>query len=313
VADGDEPAALAALLVERGLAEHGREVHLELLAGGYRNHVYRWRRQPTMADAVVKVFVESPANPLFPTLPQHEASALSLLDGTGLAPEPLAYELDPHLGHVLVYAMVRGETWSSGAAAVGRLLRRVHAVDTGSTVFRFRTLVSTPEDVAAQALSIIRLIDDHPLARLLRQLVDRSAAAAPRASGPRCLVHTDPGPGNVIVGADGTRLIDWQCPGLGDPVEDLAGFASPAIQILYEHQPLADDEVADLLHGYDELPAGNDAARSASARFFALAPLYSARTAAYCAYRMSALAHTEPSVSARYADALHAELASLSA
>ncbi|MEY4229870.1 MAG: hypothetical protein RLZZ362_719, partial [Actinomycetota bacterium] len=97
-----EVAAITALLVERGLAADGCEVGLEILAGGYRNRVYRWRRQRPTPDAVVKVFVESPENPLFPTLADHEVAALSLLAGTGLAPEPIATASDPHLGDVLV-------------------------------------------------------------------------------------------------------------------------------------------------------------------------------------------------------------------
>jgi hypothetical protein len=73
-------------------------------------------------------------------------------------------------------------------------------------------------------------------------------------------------------------------------------------------QALTPGDVADLLDGYDELSLGNDSARSATSRFAALAPLFSARLAAYCAYRMSALEHSEPHVSARYRRALHAEI-----
>ncbi len=309
--DGAERAALAALLVERGLAEPSREIQLELLTGGYRNRVYRWRRASPLSDAVVKVFVESPDNPLFPTLPEHEAGALSLLAGIGLAPEPLAYEIDPRLGHVLVYVMIPGEAWSSGAAAVGRLFRRVHAVDTSAAALGFRHLVVAADHIADEARAILGRADFSALSRQLSRLIDRAVAAAAPIDGPRCLVHTDPGPGNVIVGPDGPRLIDWQCPGMGDPVEDLAGFASPAIQILYEHEPLTAHDIVDLLDGYDEIPTGNESARSATARFAAMAPLFSARTAAYCAYRMSALARSEPKVSARYADALRAEIAHL--
>jgi thiamine kinase len=308
VAEVAEAAAIAALLVERGLAADAGDVDLELLAGGYRNRVYRWRRPRPAPDAVVKVFVESPENPLFPTLADHEAAALSLLAGSGLAPEPIAAASDPHLGDVLVYAMVEGDMWATDTRAVGRLLRRVHAVDPASSGFAFRTLVSSPDDLAIQTVAMLERADDDPLVQRVRALTERARAGAANAAGPACLVHTDPGPGNVIVAADGPRLIDWQCPGLGDPVEDLAGFASPAIHILYGLDPLGPDDVADLLDGYDELSLGNDSARSATARFAALAPLFSARLAAYCAYRTSALAHSEPHVSARYRRALHAEI-----
>ena len=34
------------------------------------------------------------------------------------------------------------------------------------------------------------------------------------------------------------RLIDWQCPALGDPAEDIACFLSPAMQVIYGAGPL---------------------------------------------------------------------------
>jgi hypothetical protein len=308
VAEGAEPEAIATLLVEHGLAGDAHDVELELLAGGYRNRVYRWRRSRPVPDAVVKVFVESPENPLFPTLPDHESAALSLLVGTGLAPEPIATASDPRIGDVLVYEMVEGDMWATDTRAVGRLLRGVHAVDPTSSGFAFRTLVSSPDEIAVQTLAMLERADADPLVERTRTLVERLRAAAPRVAGPSCLVHTDPGPGNVIVASDGPRLIDWQCPGLGDPVEDLAGFASPAIHILYGLDPLGPDDVADLLNGYDDAALGNASARSATSRFAALAPLFSARLAGYCAYRMTALAHTEPDIASRYRRALHAEL-----
>ena len=303
----DEPSALATLLTDLGLASRDEPAQLEPLAGGYRNRVYLWRRSAPHADAIVKVFVEASDNPLFPTLPDHEAAALALLVGQGLAPEPLAYHVDSRLGHVLVYLMVVGEPWWREARQVGRLLRAIHGVAATRTEFRFRPLVHKPDEVAAQAMSIVDRLDEAALVKRLTRLIDRTRRAAGTAVGPTCLVHTDPGPGNVIVGANGPRLIDWQCPGMGDPVEDLAGFASPAIQILYERSPLAPADIVELLGGYDDSSVGNETTRAATTRYDDVAPLYRARTAAYCAYRMLVLRCSEPDVSARYASALHAE------
>ena len=56
MAEGAEYEAIAALLVERELAGNVSDVDVELLADGYRNRVYRWRRQLPAPDAVVKVF-----------------------------------------------------------------------------------------------------------------------------------------------------------------------------------------------------------------------------------------------------------------
>ena len=302
---------IRALLIDRGLVQPGDEARLEALTGGYRNLVFRWRRPMGLPDAVVKVYVDAGGNPLFPTLPDHEVAALALLAGTGLAPELLAFEIDAECGEVLVYEMVPGDIWSGGALDVGGLLRRVHAVDASATGFEFRPLTVAVDELADQADAVVDRVADNAIAARVRDAIRRSRTGARPATPDRCLVHTDPGPGNVIAGPDGLRLIDWQCPGLGDPVEDLAAFASPAIQILYGRVPLTDDEVADLLAGYATERGGNEAVSTAVDRFVELRPVYGARTAAYCAYRMGELERSDPHVSRRYASALAAELALL--
>ena len=123
-------------------------------------------------------------------------------------------------------------------------------------------------------------------------------------------MHTDCGPGNIIVPSGVTArgapegghpvLIDWQCPGLGDPVEDLANFTSPAIQILYGLDPLDDAHVDAFLTGY-----GDD---ETVARFHRLRRPYHVRLAAYCAYRRRTLRHDQPETAALYSTALDAEL-----
>jgi Ser/Thr protein kinase RdoA (MazF antagonist) len=297
-AAGEVASAVRAMLVRIGLATGDQAFRLEALTGGYRNRVYRLQRDGEH-DAVVKVFTDAPENPMFPTLPDHEAAALALLSGRGIAPEPITTTVDPMLGHVLVYAMVEGKPWSSGAQAVGRLLRRVHDVRVTVSGFSFRRLLVVPDDIAAHAIAMLAEVDDRTAARVTNVI---NAARQWVSSDPQalCLVHTDPGPGNVIVDADEMRLIDWQCPGLGDPVEDLAAFVSPAIQILYEHEPLRHDEVADLLQGY--------ASDRIVERFLTNSALFRARTAAYCASRAVSLAAADPPVADRYRRALGAEL-----
>lgn len=95
--------------------------------------------------------------------------------------------------------------------------------------------------------------------------------------GPAVPIHRDPVPGNVIVGADGLRLIDWQCPALGDPAEDLAVFLSPAMQQLYRGAPLAEDEVRAFLNAYPD--------HAVVARWSALRPWFGRRMAAYCLWQ----------------------------
>jgi Ser/Thr protein kinase RdoA (MazF antagonist) len=305
----EEAFAVRAMLERIGLATGDQRVRLAALTGGYRNRVYRLQREGE-CDAVVKIFTDAPENPMFPTLPDHEAAALALLSGRSIAPEPITATVDPALGHVLIYTMVAGDPWSAGATAVGRLLRRVHDVDVTGGGFSFRRLLVAPDDIAAHANAMLADVDERTAARITKLV---KAAQRLVRSGPQesCLVHTDPGPGNVIVGADDIRLIDWQCPGLGDPVEDLAAFVSPAIQFLYEHQPLRQDEVADMLHGYTSEPERAVAMDRAVERFLTKGVLFRARTAAYCASRAVSLAAVDPPVADRYRRALGAELDAL--
>lgn len=91
------------------------------------------------------------------------------------------------------------------------------------------------------------------------------------------LVHGDPVPGNIVVSNRRIILIDWQCPVLGDPAEDLAIFLSPAMQFLYRGSPLADAERQVFLHAYPD--------RATVARFLALEPWFHWRMAAYCLWQ----------------------------
>jgi len=52
------------------------------------------------------------------------------------------------------------------------------------------------------------------------------------------------------MGPDGLRLVDWQCPGIGDPVEDLAHFISPGMNLLYRGKALDQAEIDRFLQHY---------------------------------------------------------------
>ena len=97
-------------------------------------------------------------------------------------------------------------------------------------------------------------------------------------SGRDVLLHTDIVPGNLIQNSDGLHLIDWQCPAIGDPCEDIAVFLSPAMQQVYRGCPLSQTECAEFLQAY-----GNAAVTT---RFLHLAPFYHARMASYCLWQM---------------------------
>ncbi len=213
------------------------------LAGGTVNRVWRWRRPG--GDLVLKLYAARGASPLFPNDPVAEWRALTALSGTGLAPEPVA-TLPGH-PYGLVYGHVEGTPWSGDPAPVGAALARLHALD-------------PPPG--------------------LRQVGAGTA-----------FIHGDPVPGNILVsgarsgarsGAGsraGLRFIDWQCPGAGDPVHDLALFLSPAMQVAAGREPLTDAAAARFLDAYGD--------PDAAARLRAQAAMIQARVAAHCRWRIA--------------------------
>jgi thiamine kinase len=129
----------------------------------------------------------------------------------------------------------------------------------------------------------------------------RPDRAAPQPVRTPSLVHTDCGPGNIVRSGGRLVLIDWQCPGLGDPVEDLACVLSPAMLVLYGCRPLSVATTDAFLDAYPDADTVARYRRDAEAWHF--------RIAAYCAWRSVHLADTEPEVAATYRTALAAELA----
>lgn len=263
------------------------------LPGGYRNEV--WKVRAGRGWLIEKRYVEDPGepNPMYPSLVDHEAIALAELGPRGLAPE-----LVDRTDGSLTYRFVPGTTWRRGVSEVAVLL---HAVHTGSVPGGLRVLPLS----AAQA----RDHGDVMLAALpsaaAEQLVDvRPAVVSAQAAPRRSLVHTDCGPGNIVRSRRGLVLIDWQCPGVGDPVEDLACFLSPAMMILYDQRPHAPRTVERFLATYDELPIG----RAVVNRYRRDAPSWHYRIGAYCAWRAERLAMRLPTVAERYRRALRAEV-----
>ncbi len=265
-----------------------------LLAGGYRNAV--WKVRSPRGTFIEKVYAldEDGPNPVFPNIPDHEVATLRHLAGTGLAPTFVSFDdrCDQRPA-VLRYRFVPGVAWRRGVADAARLLSDVHAV---SPPPLRRTLGSGAEAViAADAM-----VDDLP-ADLSARLRRHRPTGLPRHGPPRrCLVHTDCGPGNLLRTRSGLILIDWQCPGIGDPVEDLSCFLSPAIQHLYGCAPLSARLVERFLVAYDDPAAAMRYRRHGAGWHY--------RLAAYCAWRAHRLAAELPDTAARYREALDAEL-----
>lgn len=222
------------------------------LTGGRTNRVWR------VGGLVVKVFHPNAATPLFPNDPAAEARALSIFAPLGLAPTLRAVGLD-----WLIYDHVPGAVWSGDPAPVAETLARLHAT-TGVTGFRAMANGSTA--LRQDALRVARGLPSPPMPTV--------PDLPPVPARP---IHGDSVAGNFVVTPDRVVLIDWQCPGLGDPAEDLATFLSPAMQWLYTGKTLTSEQRARFIAAYPD--------PETVARFIALEPLFRWRMAAHCAHR----------------------------
>ncbi len=270
-------------------------VRAEPLAGGYLNTVFRVHG--VNIDWVVKRFAPSAALTLFPNLPQAEYLALERLSKLGAAPQPVGYFDQDSMAPVLVYEFYAGTPWDGGMAEVAALLRRMAQAGTDG----FRTVPTQPAAILAQGdgfLPICPAAIQARFAALRPALIDLPEARLG-------VLHTDFGPGNLISGSRGLRAIDWQCPAVGDPAEDVAAFLSPAFQILYGRAPLSEADEADFLSAYGDADG--------IARLHFLRPYFDWRMGAYCAMRAEQLAQERPTAAARYRAATQALLVRLEA
>jgi hypothetical protein len=276
------------------------DVRVDRLSGGYLNQVFRLRgkEQGGDFDWVVKFFMPETELALFPNLPVEERKATYLASTIGRAPVPISY-FDTTEGPVLVYEYCEGEIWQEGVGAVGLLLRDLRTLDPSG--YGFREVPMLPEEILAEG--------DAFLPRIVSERRWHLAQARPRPIDidpiSRTFLHTDVGPGNIIVAKDSSRLvvIDWQCPAVGDPVQDVIAFLSPAFQILYGREPLTAKEEAAFFEAYDDAELNR--------RYDALLPFYDWRMAGYCATRQIKYASIRPEASQRYERALAALLARL--
>ena len=252
------------------------------LTGGFHNAV--WLVEIGDRRLVAKYFSESMTGTLFPNLPMDEAEALRRLEGLDVAPRLVGFWPEVSL---LVYEYVQGTMWNSDMVGVAELLLRKEAADpTG-----FRTVSLRSEDILMEG--------DLLFARCASEAVEfRPKPMAIPKLEKLSLIHTDVGVNLVGTGA-GLRLIDWQCPAIGDICEDIYSFLSPAFQILGGRLPLTDEQISifwnaldrcDIAHRYDQLRAS-----------------FAWRFSGYCAWQEQVL--EDPNICSKYSRALEVELA----
>ncbi|MDA7420172.1 aminoglycoside phosphotransferase family protein [Tritonibacter multivorans] len=231
------------------------------LSGGRSNHVWRAGR------FILKLFASSARNPLFANSAASEQSVLETLSGTGLVPDLCAAgQFEGQ--NWLLYRHIEGTPWRENTAQVAALLGKLHQLNPPSGL---PLGANGSADLAAQTLDILRACDP----------VEDTLLHAPEGvvtpTDHMCLIHGDPVPGNIVVRQGGLVLIDWQCPKVGDPAEDLALFLSPAMQTIYGRDPLSDNEVQTFLTAYPD--------PEVVARLMDLRPWFHWRMASYCLWR----------------------------
>ncbi len=256
---------LAQDLQARGLIAPG--LRWEPLSGGRTN--YLWRVEVEQGAMAVKLYPEDRQTPLFRNDGIAEAAVLRALDGQGLS-AALHVSAMTRLGPCVIYRHVDGASWAGNPAPVGRLLARLHGLPVAISLPH---APSGSEALRKQGLGI--LSECGSAAR------NRVRAAMPGASVPpleaRRLLHGDVVANNILMTGDGPRLIDWQCPALGEPSADIAIFLSPAMQRLYGGTAPDPAFCARFFTAYG--------CRETAQRYRALSPWYHWRMAAYCLWK----------------------------
>ena len=303
---------LLGVLQAHGLlpAESADALSLDLLTGGFWNRVYRLRSKKNASlDWVVKQFVQVPVNPMFPILPAAEHSALHLLQGQQCAPTPIAFIADSPAGSLLVYWYVQGSSWNGDLEAAATLLARVQGVPIDAFAENaFRKLPTDAPELQKHAQGMLQR-HQSAMSNSVRELRPTLSAQSCHPKLREVLVHTDCGPGNMVSSPDGLRLIDWQCPGIGDGLQDVVTFLSPAMQVLYGYPVLTLAQEQQFLGAYfsalDEHPSD---AQETLARLHSVRSSHHYRFAAYCAMRAQDTATSDQKTSRLYGVALQAEI-----
>ncbi len=261
----DLPHSLFLTLIKQGVICNFQDV--SELSGGRTNRVWRFREGDRLC--VLKLFAPEGASSLFPNDPRAEHLILKALNHTGLAPDIRAAGSLTH-GRWILYAYLPGQSWDHDAGLVGVALRKVHALPGLSGL---RLAPNGSADVMSQTLTILGACRG-AMATALRDMQppDPSVSQTP----PR-VIHGDPVPANILISGSSATFIDWQCPALGDPCDDLAIFLSPAMQHIYRGKPLSPSEYDAFFASYDDADMQN--------RYQTLAPLFHWRMAAHCLWK----------------------------
>jgi thiamine kinase len=249
-------------LFMQGVLSNQTEWHVQI--GGKTNKVWHIKGEKNL---ICKLYSETKTNPLFNNNPEAEYRCLLWLEGSNIAPKPYKY-LETPFGKVLLYDFIEGQTWSRDVDAVSELLTRIrkHNYPKG-----LRILSNFPSDIKQTGLKIIKKLKNYNKNELIKICPDVSISNIDPV-----FLHTDVVPGNLILGDKGLRLIDWQCPAIGDPIVDIMMFLSPGMHEIYGSGKLSMiDHQTFLMNLTPKLRS----------RYNIIGPLYHWRLAAYCLWK----------------------------
>jgi len=249
-------------LFKRGILSNQTSWHAQ--TGGQTNKVWRLSGE---RDLICKLYLDTNTNPLFNNTPEEEYRCLLWLDGSDIAPKPYKYSKTP-FGEVLLYNYIKGKTWSHDVETVSELLTRIrkHKYPKG-----LRILSGSPSDIKQTGLEIINKLNNYHKNKLIMLCPDVSISDIEPV-----LLHTDVVPGNLIIGDEGLRLIDWQCPAIGDPIVDIVMFLSPGMHKIYGSGKFSIKDHEDFLMNLTP---------KLRSRYNIIGPLYHWRLAAYCFWK----------------------------
>ncbi|SDX46457.1 Thiamine kinase [Ruegeria halocynthiae] len=243
-------------------------MRFEVQYGGRTNRV--WKVLSGKNDSVLKLYCTGFHNPLFRNDARLEANCLRALGSFGFVPNLRAAGSFGNDSWVY-YDHAPGAPWRDDVDGVALLLRKLHQIPVS---LNLPNGCNGSDDLDQHAQRILSTCRSGEKASLLAM---RPQGHIPPI-GDLCLIHGDPVAGNILQSAAGLTLIDWQCPALGDPCEDLAMFLSPAMQQLYRGAPLSEAEVTQFLAAYGQ--------PEITERYRVLRPWLAWRMAAYCLWRI---------------------------
>ncbi|MEN8838647.1 MAG: phosphotransferase [Celeribacter marinus] len=243
------------------------DISWETLTGGRTNA--GWVGRSKTRALVYKLYCVDRGNLLFPNSSAHEWACLAALVGTGLAPEPVA-RFDTPDGTVVAYEFVVGDTATQITPDIMQAMHRIHMSDAPIGI---RAISTSPADILEMGDRFVESLDAQMSKRL------RGARPIPRqlTCAPCVFLHGDIVPANVIKTPTGVCFLDWQCPAIGDAVQDIYVALSPVMHRVYGSGALTSDGEQSALNAYPDTDA--------VARFHDYRPYLAWRMAAYCAWK----------------------------